>query len=398
MIIGNPITLGGGGGGGGKLIDKSITANGTFYPIDDNADGYAKVVVNVPMDREPALAQILARTNGVYNAPSGYDGIEKVTVNVPQTGYHIGKTVSENGVYAASDDGADGFSSVSVNVTPEVIDLNNQPTTKELPAEYQEVEYLTLSGTQYTSIPFATRLGDAFYIAAMPTVNVTDEQTVIGNNASGQRWEMYFKSGKTMLYFGDTSAYNGVALSGVNVAAEINTKYEFAALVTLKTANITAFVIGNYGTGGSYKFKGRIYKIRVTRTVEGAPIYAAYLVPCYRKADNVAGWYDLVAEAFYTNGGTGAYEVGPDITTGASVIPNAPIATMPLSVSSNGTYNVPATIHGYSKVTVNVPNVDNRSYGMDLEDAVYFEEHFSDDAPTVTTGTYTSGSVKIYAA
>lgn len=37
-------------GGGGTLIEKTITQNGDYYAVDDNADGYSKVTVNVPSD------------------------------------------------------------------------------------------------------------------------------------------------------------------------------------------------------------------------------------------------------------------------------------------------------------------------------------------------------------
>lgn len=37
----------GGGGGGSTLIEKAITANGTYNASDDSADGYSKVTVNV---------------------------------------------------------------------------------------------------------------------------------------------------------------------------------------------------------------------------------------------------------------------------------------------------------------------------------------------------------------
>lgn len=39
---------GGGGGGGAILVDKTITANGTYNASDDNADGYRSVVASVP--------------------------------------------------------------------------------------------------------------------------------------------------------------------------------------------------------------------------------------------------------------------------------------------------------------------------------------------------------------
>lgn len=35
------------GGGGSILIPKTITQNGTYDPVDDNADGYSSVIVNV---------------------------------------------------------------------------------------------------------------------------------------------------------------------------------------------------------------------------------------------------------------------------------------------------------------------------------------------------------------
>jgi len=40
----------GGGGGGGEavLVNKTVTANGTYASADDNADGYSEVTVNVP--------------------------------------------------------------------------------------------------------------------------------------------------------------------------------------------------------------------------------------------------------------------------------------------------------------------------------------------------------------
>lgn len=71
---------GGGGGGEVVLVNKTVSANGTYLPSADSADGYKKVVVNVPT---PTL---------------------------------VTKTVTENGTYAASEDSADGYSSVTVDV------------------------------------------------------------------------------------------------------------------------------------------------------------------------------------------------------------------------------------------------------------------------------------------
>lgn len=61
------------------LVAKTITQNGTYYPSDDDADGYSSVTVNIP------------------GAP----------VLVP-------KTIAAKGVYDPTDDNADGYSLVTV--------------------------------------------------------------------------------------------------------------------------------------------------------------------------------------------------------------------------------------------------------------------------------------------
>lgn len=38
----------GGGGGSATLIEKSVTANGVYNASDDSADGYSKVIANIP--------------------------------------------------------------------------------------------------------------------------------------------------------------------------------------------------------------------------------------------------------------------------------------------------------------------------------------------------------------
>lgn len=55
---------GGGGGGEAVLINKDITANGTYNASSDSADGYKKVVVNVP---NPSTGTIQITQNGTVN-------------------------------------------------------------------------------------------------------------------------------------------------------------------------------------------------------------------------------------------------------------------------------------------------------------------------------------------
>lgn len=69
-------------GGSSKIIAaKSITANGTYNAVDDNADGYNPVTVNIQLK----LAEKNIIKNGTYKAADDdVDGYSIVYVDVPQ--------------------------------------------------------------------------------------------------------------------------------------------------------------------------------------------------------------------------------------------------------------------------------------------------------------------------
>lgn len=69
--------------GSSILIEKSVTENGLYEAVNDNADGYSSVDVNVAQ------------------------------------GVLIAKTINLNGTYNASDDNADGYSQINVEVEGE---------------------------------------------------------------------------------------------------------------------------------------------------------------------------------------------------------------------------------------------------------------------------------------
>ena len=57
------------------------TENKTYLAKDENLDGYNQVVVNV----QPKLQEKSATANGAVTPDSGFQGLSKVTVNVPAT-------------------------------------------------------------------------------------------------------------------------------------------------------------------------------------------------------------------------------------------------------------------------------------------------------------------------
>lgn len=74
-----------GGGSGVNLISKTITENGTYYPADDNADGYSVIEVDV---------------SGSMNTQVNCQAKEVAQTNLTATGLKI--TVAETGTYNIS--------------------------------------------------------------------------------------------------------------------------------------------------------------------------------------------------------------------------------------------------------------------------------------------------------
>lgn len=119
----------GGGGGSSTLVPKTITANGTYNPADDNADGYSSVTANVPnsytvadegkvVDSGALVSQTAKNidANGLYDTTLN----NSVSVDVPNT-------------YSASDNGkvVSNQQLVSQTAKPDTITVNDTYNTTE---------------------------------------------------------------------------------------------------------------------------------------------------------------------------------------------------------------------------------------------------------------------------
>lgn len=85
------VTQTGGGGGSAVLIDKTITANGTYNATADSADGYKKVIASVPNTYGPGdegkvveSGALVSQTAAEYTENGDYDTttVNSVSVNV----------------------------------------------------------------------------------------------------------------------------------------------------------------------------------------------------------------------------------------------------------------------------------------------------------------------------
>lgn len=97
-----------------EIIPLLAEENGT-YTIPSGVDGFNPVTVDVP-SYTPVIEPISITENGTYTAPAGKDGYSPVTVNVPSSAPVIEPiSITANGTYTAPA-GTDGYSPVTVNV------------------------------------------------------------------------------------------------------------------------------------------------------------------------------------------------------------------------------------------------------------------------------------------
>ena len=119
LLIGPLANEGGGGGTPATLIEKSISANGTYNAADDSADGYSKAVVNVQPDLQSKSVTIQQNGQTTVSPDQGKDGLSSVgvTVNVQPDLQAKSVTITENGTTnVAPDQDKDGLSGVAITV------------------------------------------------------------------------------------------------------------------------------------------------------------------------------------------------------------------------------------------------------------------------------------------
>lgn len=186
-----------------------------------------------------------------------------------------------------------------------------------LPQEYQGVAYLESTGTQWIDTD-------------NPIVTSTDEVELLYRLMSGTQYKWFMgehdNNARFGLGSGDGSAKRNIAYgSNTSKAADsyfLNSQHYFKANASgvfidgTKMVNYASFsssstiYLFNLNLNDSnYCAESRIWRFRHKRN----GVLIRDLVPCYRKADNVAGMYDLVNNAFLINSGTGTFITGQEI-------------------------------------------------------------------------------------
>lgn len=208
--------------------------------------------------------------------------------------------------------------------------INNISYQWKLPDEYQEVEYIENTGTQYllTDLIFRKDLENPkIEWKHMQIAEPTGDNMLFGYTATNGSvyFEYYSDVGRgysgiggiryANIYYPSSLGLNEIAVCSIDKEKLILNETEFSPnnaytdLTTVNPMSIFAWTNSN-GTSGDYINKGvRIYYLRFYN----GDTKMADFIPCYRKSDGEIGMYDTVSQTFYTNQGTGTFLKGEDV-------------------------------------------------------------------------------------
>lgn len=185
----------------------------------------------------------------------------------------------------------------------------------DVPQEYQEVEFIQTTGSQYVAIGLTP--DNSTETLADIIISSTKED----NNA--------FSAGTTTAHYHITAyrskwyyGISGVESNGGSYSYVIGTRISIDYNNTDGKIYVDGVAISGSGTYSansqffvSYRVDGTNYGqfkytlIRIRNKSNGD--YLRYLIPCYKKSDNSAGLWDKVTNTFYA--GSGALIVGGNI-------------------------------------------------------------------------------------
>ena len=202
----------------------------------------------------------------------------------------------------------------------------------DLPSEYQQVEYIESTGTQYIDTGInpisSTRIDINFAYVGTTTysgwIPILGARSIIDNV---QEYYAVFINNSTLKL---TTNYSSIdAADNSTVYIEANKKYNLknnqglfyindileSSISTSNTlSNNTRFPVYLFDLNfhGNKMNRGTKMKLYSCKFYDDDTLIRNY-IPCYRKSDNEIGMYDIVNNVFYTNQGTGVFLKGNSI-------------------------------------------------------------------------------------
>jgi len=177
------------------LISKTVAANGVYSASNDGADGYSEVTVSLPSYTgaytfTPATSPQTIQTSGLLMSSN-------VTIQAYTPATLISKTITSNGTYSAVNDGADGYSKVTVSVSggPDTSDATLSSGAQMLSGITAYASGVKYTGTieEYAGI-VNSQAGNIPYYSGAYLINPSAEDQIISTNGLVMSSDFTFKS------------------------------------------------------------------------------------------------------------------------------------------------------------------------------------------------------------
>ena len=194
-----------------------------------------------------------------------------------------------------------------------------------LPAEYQEVEYIESTGTQYIDTGYPINLNVATKIICLASFPIGNRDIFYGSGDNNYRRYNFGRNGSNSLSIAVGAwASNPIENDGNyhQYTLNINSNTSYSASIDETQLTFSSYTLTAPGTNsfGIFvrRFDGGIFRDTGPSKCKFCQIYENNIlvrnfIPCYRKSDNEIGLYDLVNDVFYTNAGTGTFLKGGNI-------------------------------------------------------------------------------------
>ena len=200
------------------------------------------------------------------------------------------------------------------------VKVNAIQSDRLLPIQYQQVDYLKSTGTQYINTGYIPSGNDTvkceFSIDSLTGVQAYQAPfgTRNSDGTTNNAFAMSFNSTKIYPSCGaEKNTDNVFAVNGSKYVVElskdsfiIDGETKLTSFGGTKNFSYPFLLFARNRNDGAGSFlNGKIYSLQLYNN--GGTIYN--FIPCYRVSDGVRGMYDTVNNKFYVNAGSGTFEI-----------------------------------------------------------------------------------------
>lgn len=237
-----------------------------------------------------------------------------------------------------------------------------------LPAEYQELEYIESTGTQYINTGIYLSSSDVVKCKFELTAATTSLADAILGAYDESNFFVLLMRSPTQARVGTSSNQTTSTNSQVNTLYDISltngtyvengTTYTFTPASDFTQTKSCYIMFRNQTTAAVVPVSAKVYSFEIEGKFNG--------IPCIRKSDGVTGMYDLINNTFLANAGTGSFIRGPEIIYSAefndlkiygdSIQNEVPSPTSPVDVKSIGTLVTSGQHSGQYEIKILINN------------------------------------------